>query len=85
MSDCVSKNGISYTQRRCPFCGGFIAVDHRQRQLVCSECGMVIQDEDFEMNVIKNRDPETKKELDDGYPVDRDWKLRQKIKKAFKH
>ena len=46
---------------------------------------MVIHDEDFNINVIKKRDPETQKVLDDGYPVKRDWKLKQKIKKAFKH
>ena len=53
--------------------------------MVCSECGMIIKDEDFEINVIKKRDPETQRVLEDGYPVDRDWNLRQKIKKAFKH
>jgi len=53
--------------------------------MVCSNCGIVIKEEDFEGNVIKKRDPETGKELDDGYPVERDWDLKQKIKKAFKH
>ncbi len=81
----MSRKGISYTQRRCPFCSGYIAIDHRQNQMVCSECGMIVVDEDFKRNVIKNRDPETNKELNDGYPVERDWNLKQKIKKAFKH
>jgi ribosomal protein S27AE len=80
-----SRKDVSFTRRRCPFCGGNIAIDHRQSRMVCSECGMVIKEEDFEMNVIKKRDPKTNKVLDDGYPVDRDWKLRQKIKKAYKH
>jgi len=53
--------------------------------MVCSNCGIVIKEEDFEGNVIKKRDPKTGKELDDGYPVERDWNLKQKIKKAFKH
>lgn len=53
--------------------------------MVCSNCGMVIKEADFEGNVIKKRDPKTGKELDDGYPVNRDWNLKQKIKKAFKH
>ena len=83
--DELIKAGISYTRRRCPFCGGEIAIDHRHKRMVCSECGMVVVEEDFKRNVIKKRDPNTNKELDDGYPVDRDWKLRQKIKKAFKH
>lgn len=46
---------------------------------------MIIQEEDFEVNVIRKRDPETKTEINDGYPLDRDWNIRQKIKKAFKH
>jgi len=81
----VTKQGISYTRRRCPFCGGNIAFDHMNKYKVCSECGMVIKDEDFEIHVIKKRDPKTKEELDNGYPIEKDWKLRQKIKKAFKH
>ena len=81
----MSKGGITYTQRRCPFCGGDIAIDHDQNRLVCSECGMIIHEQDFEMNVIRKRDPKTQKELDDGYPLKKDWRLRQKVKKAFKH
>jgi len=52
--------------------------------MVCSNCGMIVKDEDFEMNVIKKRDPGTGKEIDNGYPIERDWNLRQKIKKVFK-
>ncbi|MHA1279194.1 MAG: TFIIB-type zinc ribbon-containing protein [Candidatus Helarchaeota archaeon] len=78
------KEGVSYTRRRCPFCGGDIAIDHRHKCMVCSECGLIIHEEDFQINVIKKRDPKTNKDLDDGYPVQRDWQLRQKIKKAFK-
>ncbi len=80
----MSKKGVSYTLKRCPFCGGCIAIDHGQRQMVCSECGMVILEKDFEQGVIKKRDPETDKELDNGYPVNKNWNLRQKIKRAFK-
>ncbi len=83
--DCLSKPGISFTRMRCPFCGGEIAIDHKHKRMVCSECGMVIKEEDFEMSVIKKKDPETNKEIDDGYPLERDWDLKQKIKKAFKH
>jgi len=53
--------------------------------MVCSNCGTIIKEEDFEMNVIRKRNPITGKEVDDGYPVERDWNLKQKIKKAFKH
>ncbi|MHA1264484.1 MAG: TFIIB-type zinc ribbon-containing protein [Candidatus Helarchaeota archaeon] len=81
----MSLRKIVYTQRKCPFCGGIIVIDQRQRQMVCSECGIVIQEEDFEQNVIKKKNSETNKPIDDGYPIEKDWNLRQKIKRAFKH
>ncbi|MFX1295709.1 MAG: TFIIB-type zinc ribbon-containing protein [Promethearchaeota archaeon] len=81
----MSKKDVRYSNIKCPFCAGTVAIDRRHGYMVCSECGMVIKDEDFKRNVIKKRELKTQKELNDGYPINRDWNLRQKIKKAFKH